>query len=256
MNLLHRHVVAGWGGDGAEVYERARPGYPSAVVELIEAELGAEPGTRLLDLAAGTGKLTRELISTGAEVIAVEPVAQMRAQLAAASPGVEVLEGTAESIPLPDGSIHAVTVAQAFHWFDVPRACAEIHRVLDPTGGIAVLRNDWGEQDPGGWLPQLQELLQTHSRRDADHGNAWIPAFERTGLFGPLQLRLVPNDLKSDIAGLQARVASLSFIAAMDETGRQMVLDEVEGILRFHGIKPGEEFTVPNVVAVRWALRR
>ena len=111
----------------AESYERRRPEYPPAIVEWLGDRLDLEPGTTVLDLAAGTGKFTRSLVTTGARVIAVEPLDEMRAQLEAALPGVEALAGTAEAIPLPDESVDAVTAAAAFHWFDTEPALAEIH---------------------------------------------------------------------------------------------------------------------------------
>ena len=98
-------------------------------MEDLAERLRLGPGRTVVDLAAGTGKLTRELVRTGAEVIAVEPLAEMRAEL---PPEATALEGTAEAIPLGDGSADAVTVAQAFHWFDAEPALAEIHRVLRP----------------------------------------------------------------------------------------------------------------------------
>src|SRR5690606_25154234 len=123
-------------GRGAEAYESARPSYPPDAVGEIATVCDVGPGRRVLDLAAGTGKLTRLLVPTGAEVVAVEPVAEMRAVLSAVLPGVEALDGTAEAIPLPDASVDAVTVAQAFHWFDPPVALAEIARVLRPGGTL------------------------------------------------------------------------------------------------------------------------
>ena len=125
-------------GQGAEAYESARPSYPPDAVGEIARVCALGPGRRVLDLAAGTGKLTRLLVPAGAEVVAVEPVAAMREVLGSVLPGVEALDGTAESIPLPDASVDAVTVAQAFHWFDAPVARAEIARVLG-GGGARVL---------------------------------------------------------------------------------------------------------------------
>ncbi|HEX8802631.1 MAG TPA: class I SAM-dependent methyltransferase, partial [Acidimicrobiales bacterium] len=125
-------------------YERGRPSYPAEAVALVVGRGGIGPGRRVLDLAAGTGKMTRLLLPTGADVVAVEPVAGMRAaleRLAAASPGLEVLDGTAENLPLPDGSVDAVTVAQAFHWFDPPVALAEMRRVLRPGGHLFLVWN-------------------------------------------------------------------------------------------------------------------
>ncbi len=121
-------------GRAADAYERGRPAYPVPAVAWLAEALGVAPGTVVVDLGAGTGKLTRMLAAYGATLVAVEPVAAMRAKLAASMPGMRALEGTAESMPLPDGSADAVTVGQAFHWFDGERALAEIHRVLRPHG--------------------------------------------------------------------------------------------------------------------------
>jgi SAM-dependent methyltransferase len=106
----------------------------------------------VLDLGAGTGKLARELVPSGAHVIAVEPLAEMRALIPT---GIETLAGTAEAIPLPDASVDAVTVAQAFHWFDEERALSEIRRVLRSTGLLALVSN---RREPG----PFDELLARH----------------------------------------------------------------------------------------------
>ncbi|MGH2867275.1 MAG: class I SAM-dependent methyltransferase, partial [Solirubrobacteraceae bacterium] len=113
------HATAAAGFDrAAGDYERGRPGYPPAAVSHLAQAVGIGPGARVLDLAAGTGKLTRALADSGAELTAVEPVAGMREQFERSTRGVRVLEGTAEQIPLADAELDAVVVAQAFHWFD------------------------------------------------------------------------------------------------------------------------------------------
>src|SRR5204863_4913380 len=117
--------------------DRGRPSYPPAAVDHVVATLGITPGRRVLDIGAGTGKFTELLLPTGAAIVAVEPVAEMRAKVAAL-PGVEVHDGTGEALPLPDTSVDAVTVAQAFHWFDPAAALAEMARVLRPEGGLAL----------------------------------------------------------------------------------------------------------------------
>ena len=134
----------------ADAYERGRPRYPSDAIEWLAGFL-AEP---VVDLAAGTGVLTRALAARGFEVVAVEPVAEMRALIGA---GATVLDGTAEAIPLDDASAGAVTVAQAFHWFDVPRALAEIAPVLRPGGVLALLFNRRRMEDE--IHRRIQELL-------------------------------------------------------------------------------------------------
>jgi ubiquinone/menaquinone biosynthesis C-methylase UbiE len=141
----------------AEQYERARPPYADEAVSWAARRLGIGPGTRVLDLAAGTGKLTRQLLALGADVVAVEPGSEMRAVLRRVLPQVETLAGRAEEIPLPDDSVDAITVGQAFHWFDARPALAEMHRVLRPGGGFALFWNRWDEEDP--LLGAVEKLL-------------------------------------------------------------------------------------------------
>lgn len=132
----------------AAEYERHRPEYPEAALRWAAEQLGLAPGVRVLDVGAGTGKLTRGLVALGFEVVAVEPGVPMLAQLRAAVPEADAIEGPAEAIPLPDASVQAAFAGQAFHWFDRPRALAELHRVIKPGGGLALLWNWWNERDP------------------------------------------------------------------------------------------------------------
>ncbi|MCW2604970.1 MAG: Methyltransferase type 11 [Pseudonocardiales bacterium] len=125
-------------GSVAQVYDRIRPGYPGAAIEFALNDVDAH---RIMDLGAGTGLLTRELLGRGAEVVAVEPDAGMRAVLTAAMPIVEALDGTAEDLPFQDQSFDAVFVGQAFHWFRRPQAEQEIGRVLRSGGALAILTN-------------------------------------------------------------------------------------------------------------------
>jgi ubiquinone/menaquinone biosynthesis C-methylase UbiE len=142
----------------AGAYERGRPEYAPAVVGAIVAELHLPQGAPVLDLAAGTGKLTRTLLSAGLDVVAVEPQPPLREVLAASIGSERVPEGVAEAIPLPDRSAVAVTVADAFHWFDQAVALREIGRVLRPAGGLAVLSTvpDWGG---ASWAHEVGTLI-------------------------------------------------------------------------------------------------
>src|SRR4051812_8526704 len=136
---LHR-LVAGF-TDAADAYERGRPGYPPAVVAALADAAGLAPGARVLDLGAGTGKLSRALAAAGLAAAAVAPLPAMRALASRELAADRVLDGTAEAIPLPDASVDAVVAADAFHWFDTPRALPEIRRVLRDDGALALLAN-------------------------------------------------------------------------------------------------------------------
>jgi SAM-dependent methyltransferase len=152
------HPLAARFADVAGAYERGRPDYAPAVVGAIVAELKIPPGAQVLDLAAGTGKLTRALLEAGLDVVAVEPQEQLRAVLAENVGAERVREGVAEAIPLRDASVAAVTVADAFHWFDHTAALREIRRVLRPRGGLAVLATapDWSDAP---WADEVGTLI-------------------------------------------------------------------------------------------------
>ncbi len=149
-------------GPAAFDYEQSRPTYPDEAIDCWRRVSGSARRRGSLDLAAGTGKLSRQLLATGAEVTAVEPVPGMRDQLLAVVPGVEAIDGTAEAIPLPDGSADLVTVAQAFHWFRFDEALAEIARVLRPGGWLAILFNERDHDEP--WVADWNELIDWHGR--------------------------------------------------------------------------------------------
>jgi SAM-dependent methyltransferase len=219
MSRILRRPDAGYARSAA-AYERGRPGYPPAAVDFLAARLRLGPGRTVVDLAAGTGKLTRPLLATGAEVVAVEPVAEMRAALPA---GARAVDGTAEEMPLSTGSADAVAVAQAFHWFDGDAALAEIHRVLRPGRSLAIVWNRRRMDDP---LNQaIEELLAPYrGHMSAMRTGAWRAAFEDTELFGPLEGRVFPNDQTLDGDGLADRIASVNFIGALGEEERAEVI--------------------------------
>ena len=200
-------------GPVAAAYERARPLYPAELV----AWLAPQPPRDVLDLAAGTGKLTRQLVAAGHRVVAVEPSDGMREQLIAAVPGATALAGAAEDIPLADASVDAICVGQAWHWFDERAAAAECARVLRPGGTLGIVWNVRVDRDP--WMVRLSEEIGAEGSGDDDEDEllAGSPAF------GPVEELRAPHEHVVDRAGLQDLVASRSSVATRDAAGRARV---------------------------------
>lgn len=241
---------------GAEAYERGRPAYAPDAVDRLIAELRIGPGVRVLDLAAGTGKLTRMLGPTGASIVAVEPVAAMRDQLATLMPELMILDGIAEAIPLPDSSVDAVTVGQAFHWFDGDRTLPEIHRVLRAGGGLGLI---WQARDPvRPWIERLNEIID---RADDGHPRfrtgAWREAFERSPLFDPIEEAEYPTVQRGDLSVFVDRVASISYVARLPDDQREAVLDEVRRLLAEDPDTAGRDvIELPYQAHVYWTRAR
>jgi SAM-dependent methyltransferase len=206
----------------ADVYDRIRPGYTREAVEWLVDTLAADV---ILDLAAGSGKLTQEL-TPHARVIAVDPSEPMLARLRERAPEAQALVGTAEAIPLGDAAVDAVVVAQAFHWFDHDAALAEIHRVMRPGGRLALVWNRRDLEAPAHAV--IEGILVRHKGDTPRHrDNDWRRAMDRSELFEPGGETEVENVQRVPRGGLADRVASTSFIAALPEDERAAVLEEV-----------------------------
>jgi SAM-dependent methyltransferase len=215
----------------ADAYERGRPEYAAAVVGAIAAELRLAPDARVLDLAAGTGKLTRALLAAGVDVVAVEPQASLREKLAARVGAERVREGLAEAIPLPDASVHAVTVADAFHWFDHAAALAEIRRVLRPRGGLAVLTTipDWRD---ASWADEIGKVMErVRPEHPGFDGPPWQDVVRGTGDWSqPREIR-VTSSQPTDAEAIVDYLASVSWIAAMPDEQRGETLAQLAALV-------------------------
>jgi ubiquinone/menaquinone biosynthesis C-methylase UbiE len=203
----------------ADEYERGRPGYPPEAIAWL---LGERP-LDVLDLGAGTGKLTGALLGAGHRVIAVEPLAQMRAILASNHPDALALEGTAEALPLQDASVDAVAVGAAFHWFDQPAALAQIRRVLRPPGVLGLLGN--GFDTSRAWVTRVREVLGPPALARPGH---WPTGEELEPYFARVQEREFPHEQRLDRQGLRDLASSRSSLAIMPEPERQTVLDGLD----------------------------
>lgn len=222
-----------------EDYERGRPGWPPEVVDVP----GLPPSATVLELGAGTGKLTRLLGSTFARVVAVEPAEAMRRLLASLCPEAEVLAGTAEEIPLASASVDAVFAAEAFHRFDGGRALAEIAHVLRPRGVLVLLWNlPSGPTEPS--IAAAERFLLERAPGDrAELGydpvdlnttryesGAWREPFAESP-FEELQEARLPNPQTIDREGLVAFFASMGWIGDLSDEHRLPLLDEVRSLL-------------------------
>jgi SAM-dependent methyltransferase len=235
-------------GPVADAYERGRPPYPGTAVDwLIPA--GA---AQILDLGAGTGKLTRQLAGRGLDVTAVEPSEGMREQLRRAVPGIPALAGTAERIPLPDGSVDAVLVAQAWHWVDPARAVPEVARVLRPGGQLGLLWNIRDER--ADWVAGLGTILR---RSDGAHTvSSTVSAAPPVGPpFAPLERRDVGwvHHLSPD--ALVDMVSSRSYVSTLPAADHQKLLNELRHLMRTHPSLAGTgEIALPYVTRC-WRTR-
>lgn len=211
MNIAD--VAARGFGSAGDAYERGRPSYPAEAVSCLVDELPITAGSTVVEVAAGTGKFTRLLVPTGAHIVAVEPVAGMWEVLADKVPGVAAVAGTAEALPMADRSVDTVVVAQAFHWFRVSDALAEVARVLRPGASLAMVWND--RDDSVDWVAELSALIKWNDRPvPSYHDVDWTAAVAETGDFGPVGHRQFRLDQRLDADSLVDRVLSTSYIAA------------------------------------------
>jgi len=228
-------------GSAAAAYDRIRPSYPP---EAVRWALG--DARRVVDLGAGTGILTRVLIGLGYEAVPVEPDEKMRAQLVAGTPGAGPLTGSAEAIPLPDGSVDGVTAGQAYHWFDPERAHAEVARVLRPGGVFAPIWNTRDESEP--WVAAFSRIL--HPEGEDDETPDFGPRF------GPVERATFRHEVRHTPDTLLALVRSRSYYLTGTPQRQRELDDRVRELTTTHPLLAGQaDFALPYVTEVYRAFR-
>jgi SAM-dependent methyltransferase len=222
----------------------------------LREHLDLDTATRVCDLAAGTGKLTRLLVPGTSGLFAVEPVGGMRAALRDVLPDVPVVAGTAEALPLESGTLDAVTVAQAFHWFTFDAAVAELARVLRPGGRLALV---WNARDRTvDWVDQIWSVMDRVEKRAPwrDHENWRDSALTDMPGFGPLRQAQFHHEHVLAPEDVVRRVASVSHVAVLPDDARRAVLDEVRDILATHPQTRGRDaVAIPYRVDCFWTMR-
>lgn len=253
--MVHEVAEAGFSDPGD--YEAARPSYPPDAIDWLVEHLRISPGTRVVDLAAGTGKLTRLLVPSGADLVAAEPVAGMRETFRAILPRVPIIASTAEQLAFRDASLDAVTIAQAFHWFDEERAVAALARAVRRGGRVALLWNARDRTVP--WVDKVWGIMDRVEKRAPwrSHDNWSDSAAREMPGFGPLHAAEFRHVQTVTPAEMVQRVASVSHVAVLAGEERAAVLEEVREVLRADPATRGQEqLTVPYRVDCFWFERR
>jgi len=212
-------------GAVADAYERSRPGYPSQAITWL---VGPDP-RRVLDLGAGTGKLTRALVAAGHDVVAVDPSAPMLDMLRRNLPAVDARKGSAEALPVADADVEVVVVAQAFHWFDQDRALTEIARVLRPGGRLGLVWNLRDETVP--WVAELSRVIGS---KDAFPEDVVGSRFTASTCVGPVEAARFSHSQRVDREELLALVRSRSYVAERPVQQREEILGEVDRLFTRH----------------------
>jgi SAM-dependent methyltransferase len=249
-------VVQAWESQAAaERYERARPPYALGAIRFVVETLGLGPSSRLLDLAAGTGKLTRLFHGLVGEIVAVEPLESMRRVLAQSVADVQILEGRGEDIPLPDGSVDAAVAGQAWHWFDSARALAEVTRVTRASAGLALFWNEYDEQSE--LIRNLARLRESYAGDAPSHTtDDWRGAFVDSS-WGPLRMRSFSHVVHGRREMLVERVFSSSVISVLPQAEKDRIRAQILELLDSHPTTAGtDEIEIPYQTEVFWTEKR
>ena len=249
---MGRDVLASSFGAAAVAYAEHRPDYAQ---DAVRWALELAPGARVLDLGAGTGKLTGALVALGVDVVAVEPDPAMLAELRRALPGVRALQGSAEAVPLPDGSVDAVLAGNALHWFDMAVAGPEIARVLAPGGTLAGLWNVM--DDRVEWVAELERVGGSAAIGPRDTLANWRAAtaglhlpIDGPARFGRAEQDEFPHGQRRTADSLVETIATRAGLLVMPEQERAATLGRIHAFLASRPETAGGEFTLPMLTGV------
>jgi len=233
-------------GAAAAEYDQFRPSYP---IEAVRWAVGAPPPTEVVDLGAGTGKLTRVLLAAGYEVTPVEPDEGMRAQLAASTEGTTALAGFAEAVPLPDGSADAVVAGQAYHWFDRERAHPEIARLLRPGGHFGAIWNHRDAREP--WVAEISRITHDTPDNRGDFDPEPTVALKLTDQFGAVERKEFTYHEVRTPETLVAMISTRSYFLTATPRRQAEIVAGVHELIATHPDLAGREsFELPYRVIV------
>jgi SAM-dependent methyltransferase len=234
----------------AAAYELGRPEYPDEALTFWDDRGAFEPDNVILDLAAGTGKLTR-LLPMICELHAVEPLGQMRAEFSRAVPDVEVLDGTAEHIPFPDDTFDAVLVGQAFHWFDHQVALDEIARVLKPDGGLGMIWNE-DDVDAAAWLVDVVDEKRATATSSVVGEHSIVEIIDANSSFGPVETFECRWEHLTSLEGVLADVLSRSYVSVLPPDEQLAVLTLTREAIERHLGSGVETISYPYRTTTFW----
>jgi ubiquinone/menaquinone biosynthesis C-methylase UbiE len=223
----HRDLATTGFQNGA-LYDAARPNYPDVVFDYFRATFGLDQSVHVLDLGAGSGIFSRQLRPFVGRVTAVEPSASMRESFRSSNSDMEILDGSDISIPVDDASVSAVFVAQAFHWFEAPRALEEIHRVLTPGGGLGLV---WNERDESvEWVSALSRAMQWDTRQPYQVGKDFTEVVA-SGPFDRVERVEFGHTQVLSREGLIQRVLTTSYISTMEQEELEQLMAQVQKVV-------------------------
>jgi len=232
MSIVHKAAQVGFSTQ-ATAYTQGRPDYPDALSNWLRHTLGIGPDSAVVDLGAGTGKFTRLLVPLTDHLTAVEPVEPMRREFAMSLPGATIVNGTANAMPLADGSTDALICAQAFHWFANEAALAEIHRVLKPGGRLGLI---WNVRDESvDWVADITRIITPYEGDTPRfHTGQWRQPFEGRYFASPELTCFTYSHSGPAEMVIMNRFLSVSFIAALPDAEKAHVTAQLRELIQTH----------------------